>query len=109
LDIDVTLEDQHIKDAPFHVECKAGTDHSTSGFSGFTFTIQTRDKRGQNKTFGGDDFAVLSSDSKVSVETLDNNDGSYTARFAVSDKGAYTFQVLFNGKELACSPLRLNL
>jgi filamin len=109
LNIDVTLEDQHIKDAPFHVECKAGTDHSTTGFSGFTFTIQTRDKRGQNKTFGGDDFAVLPSNNSISVETTDNKDGSYTARFAISDKGAYSFQVLFNGKELACSPLRLNL
>jgi len=109
LHIDVSLEDQNIKDAPFTVECKAGTDHSTSGFSNFTFTIQTRDKRGENKTFGGDDFAVLSSDSSVSVNTKDNGNGSYTASFGLEKKGQYSFQVLFNGKELACSPLRVNL
>jgi len=107
--IDVTLEGQSIKDAPFKLNCISGTDHTTTGFSSFSFTIQTRDKHGNNKTFGGDEFVVVSSDASDHVVTNDNGDGSYTARFALEKKGHYTFKVSFNGKELACSPLHVNL
>jgi len=106
--INVTLEGQPIKDAPFHLECRSGTDHTTTGFSGFTFNIQTRDKHGNNKTFGGDDFAVVPSDSSVHVQCHDNGNGSYTASFGLDKKGSHTFKVLFNGRELAASPLNVN-
>jgi len=107
--IEVTLEEEPIKDAPFHLDCRSGTDHTTTGFSGFTFTIQTRDKHGQNKTFGGDDFKVQPSDASVHVATQDNGDGTYTASFAIGKKGSFNFKVLFNGRELAASPLQVNL
>jgi hypothetical protein len=107
--IEITLEDQPIKDAPFHLECRSGTDHTTTGFSNFTFTIQTRDKHGQNKTFGGDEFVVQPSQAGVAVETRDNGDGSYTASFHLEQKGQYAFKVLFNGQELAASPVKINL
>jgi len=107
--IEVTLEDQPIKDAPFHLECRSGTDHTTTGFSHFTFTIQTRDKHGNNKTFGGDEFVVVPNQAGVNVSTHDNNDGSYTASFALSAKGDYTFKVSFNGHELTASPLHITL
>jgi len=107
--IDVTLEDQSIKDAPFQLECMSGTDHTTTGFSSFSFTIQTRDKHGNNKSFGGDEFVVVPSDPSTHVETTDNGDGSYSARFELAKKGNFTFKVSFNGKELACSPLRVAL
>lgn len=107
--IEVTLEDTPIKDAPFTLECRSGTDHTTTGFSHFTFTIQTRDKHGNNKTFGGDEFVVHPSDQSVQVTTKDNGDGSYTAAFALSQKGNYNFRVHLNGQELAASPLSLNL
>jgi filamin len=105
--IEVSLEDQPIKDAPFHLDCRSGTDHTTTGFSHVTFTIQTRDKHGQNKSFGGDEFVV--DGGGVQVETHDNGDGSYTASFPVTAKGNFTFKVFFNGKELAASPLRITL
>jgi len=107
--IAVTLEEQPIKDAPFHLECRSGTDLRNTGFSGFTFTIQTRDKHGNNKTYGGDQFVVTPSDSSVNVQTHDNGNGTYTASFALAKKGNYNFKVLFNGKELAASPLHVNL
>jgi filamin len=107
--IEVTLDDQPIKNAPFHLECKSGTDHTTTGFSHFSFTIQTRDKHGNNKTFGGDDFVVQPNQANVNVETRDNGDGSYTASFNLSQKGNYTFKVSFNGHELAASPLHVTL
>jgi hypothetical protein len=107
--IEVTLEEQEIKDAPFHLECRSGTDHTTTGFSNFTFTIQTRDKHGNNKNFGGDDFVVQPSDQSVQVTTHDNNNGSYTASFALHSKGNFSFRVFFNGAELSASPLHLSL
>jgi filamin len=109
VEISVTLEDQPIKDAPFHLECKSGTDHTTTGFSNFTFTIQTRDKHGNNKTFGGDEFVVTPNQAGIQVSTRDNNDGSYTASFALGTKGDYSFKVAFNGKELAASPLHVTI
>jgi len=102
------LEGEPIKDAPFHLDCRSGTDHTTTGFSGFTFTIQTRDKHGQNKSFGGDEFVVTANPS-AHVETHDDGNGSYTTSFALDKKGNYTFKVQINGKELACSPLHVNL
>jgi filamin len=109
VEIEITLEDQPIKDAPFHLDCRSGTDHTTTGFSNFTFTIQTRDKHGSNKNFGGDDFVVVPNQSGVQVETRDNNDGTYTASFALAAKGDYSFKVSFNGHELSASPLHVNL
>jgi len=106
--IEVTLEDQAIKDAPFHLECRSGTDLSKTGFTHFTFTVQTRDKHGQNKGFGGDDFAVQSS-GDVHVTTTDNQDGSYSASFDLTHKGQYTFKVLFNGHAIAASPIHISL
>jgi filamin len=107
--IEVTLDEQPIKDAPFRLDCRSGTDLTTTGFSGFTFTIQTRDKHGQNKNFGGDDFAVVASDQSVPVQTVDNGNGSYTASYNIDKKGNFTFKVLINGHELACSPLHVTL
>jgi len=108
IDIHVTLEGDPIKDAPFHLEVKSGTDAHHTGFKNFTFTIQTRDKHGNNKTFGGDDF-VVKPDGNVTVNTQDNADGSYTAEFALASKGSFSFRVFFNSHELACSPLTLKL
>jgi len=109
IDIHVTLEGDQIKDAPFHVVVKSGTDASHTGFKSFTFTIQTRDKHGRDKNFGGDEFEVKPTGAHIDVHTHDNNDGSYTAEFALSQKGSFSFRVFFNQHELACSPLTVHL
>jgi filamin len=87
--INVDLEGKPIKDAPFRVKAKAGTDADNSGFGIFSFTLQARDKRGQNKTFGGDKFDVKisgPSGAEVEVNTMDNGDGTYTAIYALEVK-----------------------
>jgi len=104
----ISLRGEPIKGSPYKPFID-GCDHQTSGFAGFTFTIQTRDKNGHNKTFGGDDFAVIPSDPSVHVKTKDNGDGTYSASFSLDKKGQNTFKVLFNGRELAASPLHVNL
>jgi len=107
--IEVSIEDHPIKDAPFKLECRSGTDHNTTGFAQFTFTIQTRDKHGNDKTGGGDHFDVEPNQAGINVTTKDNGNGTYTATIDVpKQKGNYSFKVLFNGNELKSSPLHLS-
>lgn len=103
--IAVTHEGKNIKDSPFKVKCKEGTDADNSGFGIFSFTIQSRDKRGKQKEFGGDKFEVSikgPDEADVEVQTLDNEDGTYTAIYALAgdDIKGKTFNVIakLNGK-----------
>jgi len=102
--IDVKLEGDNIKDSPFKVKVKEGTDIDNSGWGIFSFTLQSRDKRGKEKTFGGDKFEVniKGPDAEVEVQTADNSDGTYTAIYALSGeeiKGkAFDIVAKLNGK-----------
>jgi len=105
--INVDLDGKPIKNSPFRVKAKAGTDADNSGFGIFSFTLQARDKRGNNKTFGGDKFDVKitgPSNSEVEVSTMDNNDGTYTAIYALggdSVKGkTFNIRATLNGKKI---------
>jgi len=105
LTVNVELEGSPIKDAPFSVKAKAGTDAENSGFGIFSFTLQARDKRGQQKTFGGDNFEVHikgPSNSEVEVQTTDNQDGTYTAIYALSGEKGRDFNInaKLNGKTI---------
>jgi filamin len=106
-DISVDLEGKHpIKDSPWRVKCKEGTDAGNSGFGVFSFTIQSFDKRKEKKTFGGDKFEVkiTASDKKTEIETqcTDNNDGTYTCVYAVSGPKGSKFHIkaYLNGKKV---------
>jgi len=105
--INVDLEGKPIKNSPFKVGAKAGTDADNSGFGIFSFTLQSRDKRGENKTFGGDKFDVKvagPSGAEVEVQTMDNQDGTYTAIYALAgdDVKGKTFHITasLNGKQV---------
>jgi len=103
--INVDLEGKPIKNSPFRVKAKAGTDADNSGFGIFSFTLQARDKRGNNKTFGGDKFDVKITgpqNAEVEVSTMDNNDGTYTAIYALGgEKGkAFNIKATLNGKKI---------
>jgi len=107
--INVTLEGHPIKNAPHSVKITEGIDLQNTGFTKFSFTIQTRDKNKQNRGFGGDLFQVDASGPAVlDVETADNGDGSYTASFVPPVPGQYEFVVKFNGHNLTSKPLTLN-
>jgi len=105
--VKVDLEGKPIKDSPFKVGCKAGTDVDNSGFGIFSFTVQARDKRGKNKDFGGDKFDVEikgPDDADIEVQTMDNTDGTYTAIYALSGddvKGKrFNIHAKLNGKTI---------
>jgi len=103
--IAVNLEGKPIKDSPWKVKCKEGTDADNSGFGIFSFTLQSRDKRKKPKTFGGDKFDVKINGpkgSEVEVQTTDNNDGTYTAVYALSGEKGSKFKIWagLNGKKV---------
>jgi hypothetical protein len=83
------------------------TDPRNSGFIRAGFVVQTRDKHGNNKKFGGDQFSITSTDRSLDLHTTDNGDGTYSAAFPFT-KGHLTFKLTFNGQDLACSPLDLS-
>jgi hypothetical protein len=84
------------------LESFKNTDLGKSGFTTFTFTVQTRDKHGNNKTFGGDVYEVV-----PAIQQRDNGDGSYFGQFPLV-KGSQSFKVLFNGQEISTSPLTVS-
>jgi len=76
-------------------------DASKSFVTNFHFTVQTRDKHGKNKTFGGDDFRVtFTGPASVNVQTTDNGDGSYGASYNIPQAGSYSATIKLNGKDL---------
>jgi uncharacterized protein (DUF2141 family) len=106
--IRINLEGQPIKNSPYSVKVTEGIDLNNTGFVGFSFTVQTRDKNKQSRTFGGDLFEIdASGPAAVNLNTQDNGDGSYTASFVPPVRGEYNFIVKFNGKQLNSNPLRV--
>eukprot|EP01100_Stratorugosa_tubuloviscum_P003947 TRINITY_DN1968_c0_g1_i1.p1 TRINITY_DN1968_c0_g1~~TRINITY_DN1968_c0_g1_i1.p1 ORF type:complete len:741 (+),score=451.97 TRINITY_DN1968_c0_g1_i1:146-2368(+) len=105
--IDVELEGQPIKGAPYTAKVVAGTESELSGFSTFSIVVQSRDKHRANKSFGGDNFQVnIQGPTAVEVATSDNNNGTYTARYSLEQNGLYVVNLTLNGKHIAGSPLK---
>jgi len=108
--IDVTAEGEHIKDAPFKVQIREGTDAGNSTAS-FTITVQAKDKHNNPKTFGGDKFDVYirggpKGAPKGNCDGVDNGDGTYTAHYSLEQPGEYKVSVKLNGKNIKGSPFK---
>ena len=71
-----------------------------------SFTVIACDAGGQQKTEGGDDFAVQirGAGSTVRVHMLDNKNGSYTMSYNPQTSGEYTVDVTLGGLRLPGSP-----
>jgi len=107
--IHVTLEDQPIKNAPYSVRVTEGIDLDNTGFTGFSFTIQTRDKNNENRNFGGDLFQVSSEGpAAIDFNSHDNSDGTYSCSFLPPQHGSYSIYAKFNGKQIQATPFKLD-
>jgi len=82
------------------------TDHVNTKFSSFAFTVQLRDKNGNNKNFSTDQYSVTASP-QANLNITDNKNGSYTTHLDYTG-GNHSFKVVINGKEIAASPLTIN-
>lgn len=109
--VDITLDGHHIKDAPHHVKVREGTDAGFSGFGSFTLTVVAKDKKGNPKTFGGDDFEVTITGpaEHLDVKAFDNDDGTYTAAYTLVGTGSYSVEVKLNHKHIEGSPFKQNV
>jgi len=79
-----------------------------TSFTHCSFVVQTRDKHGNNKKFGGDQFLFQQIEGEnVNLQSKDNKDGTYSGDFPFT-KTKVAFTIQFNGKELAASPLKIS-
>jgi len=109
--IDVSLDGQHIKDSPHSVNVREGTEVGLSGFGSFTLTVVAKDKKGNAKTFGGDNFevSITGPAEHIDVKAYDNEDGTYTAAYTLVGSGHYAVEVKLNNKNIEGSPFKQNV
>jgi len=109
-DLSVTLDDAHIKGSTFHVDIKPGPWPENSTIENYNFTVRTRDKRGKNKLFGGENVKVhiVSPSGKVveNVKIVDLKNGTYYVSYKLygDDLGNHEVSVTINGDHISGSP-----
>jgi len=105
-DISVTLDDIPIKGSTFHVDIKPGAFAGNTFIKGYTFVVQSVDKRGDSLVEGGQNVEVKIEGpaGKIPVKLTDNNDGTYTAHYELTKKGQYTIDVTVDGQSSRGSP-----
>jgi len=116
--IHVQLDGQDVKGTPCSLTVREGADASKTGHANFKVTIVSRNKNGELKTEGGDEFEcqVIGPEEigEVPCKTKDNGDGSYTAEYqlegpkAGDEKGPreYGIHMKLNGDYVGGFPTR---
>jgi len=103
--IDVKLDDKHIKDAPFKVRIDAGASPDTSCIESYSFVVRSKLADGSNKKKGGEDFACKITGAATVEPTLkDIGDGTYLVTYSLPKAGKYEISVTLNGKNIKGSP-----
>jgi len=119
--VDVTINDERIRDMPKDVQCYPSIDPTkttvegpgvTGGMTGrpLPFTIRSMDKTGQPIRKGGADFKVNVSgpDGQFQVDVKDNGDGTYDGAYQVQKPGDYKVMVTVKGNQpVGKSPYRV--
>eukprot|EP00698_Gefionella_okellyi_P016092 TRINITY_DN457_c0_g1_i1.p1 TRINITY_DN457_c0_g1~~TRINITY_DN457_c0_g1_i1.p1 ORF type:complete len:4209 (-),score=1181.95 TRINITY_DN457_c0_g1_i1:57-12683(-) len=120
--IEVLVGDQPIIGSPFGLHVLPGaavsqncvlenvTSAQTSAGTKVGLRITAGDEYGNKLTTGGNLFAIkISGISVVSSSAVDNSDGTYTAEFLPNVAGSYNVHVRMGDKEIAKSPLTVNV
>jgi len=105
--IDVKINGVSIKGMPKEVLIKGGACGEKIQSCEFAFTIHARNDQGVLETEGGDLFEVDLKDEKgevIDVKTKDNGDGTYTAKYKLTQGHLYTCNANLNGEAIANSP-----
>ena len=114
---------EHIQKSPFKVGIEAGADaNKTIAFGpglednvtdqlATHFTIQTKDRNGNNIPKGGDtfDIKVTGPNGEVPATIKDNEDGTYRVEYAPTEHGKHRIDVQLKGKPIAKSPYHVNV
>jgi len=113
----------HIRDSPFKVPIKAGTDAGKSLCYGpgleeaydtkpAEFKIQARDRDGNDIKHGDDPFEIKVTDPRgkeVPAEIVDNKDGTYDVKYEPQTDGPHTIAPTLRGKPVGGGPFKLNV
>lgn len=111
--ITATLDGDAVQNTPKTVTVLEGADADHASVS-YTITVQAKNKKGENKTYGGDRFEVRvtgDGDSEVQSEAADHGDGTYSAKYALEGDAGSNFNVFIklNGRDIAGSPFKHTL
>jgi len=106
-----------INDSPFAIAMEAASVspanctasgaglHAANAGEEAVFEVFTKDKNNNNLLSGGDSVAsFLQGPEKINVAIVDNNDGSYNAKYTVRSVGDYKLHVVVDGKPIHESP-----
>jgi len=128
--VEVVLRNKHqplfseqIKDSPFHPQVEPGTDASKTIAFGpgledkvydtlpTYFTIQSKDRYGNNITTGGDPFTVQIEGPKgdVPAKLKDNGDGTYRVDYSPEDAGRHKIKVEVKDKPIQGSAFTVDV
>jgi len=107
--VDVTLDDQHIKDCPRTVRVKAGAHASHTFIENFNFLVQTRDKRGQDLKVGGMGVATTVTHEGKPVPNMkqtDRGDGTYLIDYVlpIPQNAVYSIATTIDSSPIRGSP-----
>jgi len=106
----VTLDDVPIKGSTFHVDIKPGAWPNNTTIENYSFVVRTKDKRNNNKTFGGENVQVtIKTPNGKFVENVkvhDNNNGTYLVTYKLNgvELGEYEIGVTIKGTHISGSP-----
>ena len=112
--VTATLDGDAVKNTPKEVNVIEGADPSNCSVK-YTITVQAKNKKGEPKTYGGDEFEVSvkggEQETPVDCEATDNGDGSYSATYALNGEAGTEFKVhiKLNGKSIKGSPFKHKL
>merc|ERR1712228_280816 len=104
--LDVTIAEESIQEMPRNLQVLPGIDAANTEVTGpgvesgnpgrsLPFTIQAKDKHGNNVPVGGDDFKATVKDPrgrKVPCDIKDNGDGTYSGTYKPMVPGDFTVE-----------------
>jgi len=107
--VDVTLNDDHIKDCPKTVNIKPGAWPKNCLIENFTLLVRTRDKRGEDLKEGGQNVktAITNPNSQPveTVKTIDKKDGTYLIEYDLPRlAGRYLITCTIDDQNIKGSP-----
>ena len=114
----------HIKDSPININIEAGAfpssciafgpgieDDKTQYIDPATFTIQAKDRHGNDIKKGGETFDIelTGPTGKLETKCVDNNDGSYTVTYQPDENGKHHAEIKSKGEHIKDSPFDFNI
>mmetsp|Transcript_11952 Transcript_11952/g.33648 ORF Transcript_11952/g.33648 Transcript_11952/m.33648 type:complete len:637 (+) Transcript_11952:104-2014(+) len=113
--INATLDGESVKNTPTTVKVTEGADAENVSIQ-YTITVHAKNKKGEPKTVGGDNFEVNikggeADETDVDCKAVDNGDGTYSAHYELSGEAGTKFKVniSLNGKKIKGSPFKHQL